>query len=84
MVIPLGPPRERVSCPSDSITYTPGETGRLFKFAQLCGGIQLTNGTFEAVSTINLLDCHFARRPKNLRHGKIILMTLTTLENANR
>ena len=37
MVIPLDPVREKVSCPSDSIPYTSGDTGRLFNIAHLSG-----------------------------------------------
>ena len=37
MVIPLGPLRERVSYPSDSIPYTSGDTGRLFNIVHLSG-----------------------------------------------
>src|SRR6202035_1717567 len=37
MVIPLDPVREKASCPSDSIPYTSGDTGRLFNIAHLSG-----------------------------------------------
>jgi len=64
MVIPLGKLREMFSCPSGSISYTSGETGCLFRFAQVCGWIQLTDGMFDAVSKRNLLGCHSGRRAK--------------------
>ena len=50
MMIPFGPVRERVSCPSDSISYTSEETGRLFRFAQV--SIYRTNGMFVAVQQV--------------------------------
>jgi hypothetical protein len=59
MVILLGKLREMFTCPLGSISYTSGETGRLFRFAPVRGWIQLTDGMFGEVSKKKFVGLSF-------------------------